>query len=490
MPDRLVAVDDADYRLPEPVLAALANDTEVGQGVIVPDGAALGVLTHAALQTALDAAYSSGRSVVASGSYTSTQTLEIRSSCVLDGVSITYMGSGTAVRAGVTSGSVQRKDIRLPRVENGNKPSTGWGPVAGSIGVDLCNLYTSEVYVPYVRGFEVGLRAWGMNNEGSSYLNVHLGHLDNNKINQQLGADTATAGWANQLSFYGGRSSHNSAEGTPAVGTKHIHIKALTTTADPNTNTWYTPSLESPGVVEYAIDAEGGSFNLWINPRFEFTGGNAKVRWGARAVRNRIIGGNMTDNVEEIRVAGQASNSVEGTSKRRFRAQGATGGDVLESESSAAHPVWTVMRTGASAAGDSTSTQYVMQVASNILRAKQHTDTYDRVLINGNTGSCLLGNGTAAPVAGIQGLGAFLFFAAGVTTAGPITDGGANLGAASDYRFNYVRAKTATVTGVFTTAGRPTASAAGNGAIIIDSTLNKIIRSDGTSWYDAMGAAV
>lgn len=455
-------------------------------GIVVPNGSTL-----SDLQTALNSAATFGTTVWASGTYTTSSTLTVAASCDLSNVQINYTGTGTAVLAGTTTGSIHRKTMHLPSVRNMNKVSNGWAAVAGSIGIDLVNLYTTNVSFPHIRNFEIGLRVYGMNNQGSSYLTITLGHLDNNKINQQVDAHDPSGGWANQVLFLGGRSSHDSNEGQNVAGTKHIHIKALNINADPNNNLWLNSSLESPGVVEWAIDAAGGSVNMWLNPRFEFTGGNAKVRWGARAVRNRIVGGNMTDNVEETRIVGQASNSIEGTSRERFRPQGATGGYVVESESSNNHPVFTVMRNGASAGGDNIATQYTAQfLSSGVFKSKQYIDAFDRVQLNSNTGSALFGNGTVAPVAGIQGLSNFLFFTAGATTVGPITDGGASLGGASDYRFEYIRARTAIRTGAMTTGSRPTAATAGPGAMIFDSTLGKPIWSTGSGWVDANGTAV
>ncbi|ORE89730.1 hypothetical protein [Aurantimonas sp. 22II-16-19i] len=43
--------------------------------------------------------------------------------------------------------------------------------------------------------------------------------------------------------------------------------------------------------------------------------------------------------------------------------------------------------------------------------------------------------------------------------------------------------------GVYTTAARPSASAAGNGAIIRNATTGKLNQSNGTAWFDAVGVA-
>jgi hypothetical protein len=42
----------------------------------------------------------------------------------------------------------------------------------------------------------------------------------------------------------------------------------------------------------------------------------------------------------------------------------------------------------------------------------------------------------------------------------------------------------------YTTALRPPAAGAGQGAMILDTTLNKPVFSDGTSWRDAAGTVV
>jgi hypothetical protein len=42
----------------------------------------------------------------------------------------------------------------------------------------------------------------------------------------------------------------------------------------------------------------------------------------------------------------------------------------------------------------------------------------------------------------------------------------------------------------YTTAARPTAASAGAGAIILDTTLRKILTSNGTNWADQTGTVV
>lgn len=485
MANRLISVDSVTTLLPQLVRDTLAEQfPDMGRiGIVVPENAG-----YTEIQAACTSAATFGTRVWAAGEITTSETLVIACDCDLSGLTINYTGSGTAVRAGATSGYVMHKDMRLPIVWNANKATAGWAEVAGTIGVDLCNLYSAEVYVPHVKGFEVGLREYGMASNGISYVTIAVGHLDNNKVNQKL--DASSTGWANQITHIGGRWSHNSGEGTNVSGTKHILVENITGNADPNNNLWLNASLESPTVVEFTIDAQGGSRNMWFNPRMEFTAGASKVRWGSGAVHNTIFGGNQVDSITETFVAGASSNSVIGTGKFRFSGQGTSGGMILENEGSAAQPAMTIMRTGGTAAGDVPATAYVQRFESNQHKMKPYNASFDRYLANGSNGSLLLGDGTAAPVSGISGVGAFLFFTAGATTVGHVSDNTADLGGASNYRFRYIRAGTAIRTGTFATGGRPAAATAGAGAMVFDTTLNKPIWSTGAVWVDATGTTV
>ncbi|WP_136056823.1 hypothetical protein [Microbacterium sp. K24] len=171
MTDRLVAVDDANYRLPQPVRAALSleasdADTELGGelaatfpsraalGITVPDGDGL---SFTSLQAAADDAATNGTMVWAAGTITTNQTLVLTSDANLGGVTINYTGTGVAVQIGSgTSGAlVLRKKIGLPRVFNASKVGAGW--TGSTVGVRVINANTCEIDVPHVQGFVTGL---------------------------------------------------------------------------------------------------------------------------------------------------------------------------------------------------------------------------------------------------------------------------------------------------------------------------------------------
>ncbi len=174
-----------------------------------------------ALRSALEASLASGARAYANGAFKTSGTLRILGNADLADATILYYGTGTAVQVGASGSYSIRKSVRLPRVIAARKTVNGWGQVAGSTGVQVQNCYNVDLTVPHVSSFETGLTVAGYGN-GTSYCNFMVGHLDNNKRNLYLTADST--GWANQNNFYGGRLSHNSNEGTRVSGTRHILI--------------------------------------------------------------------------------------------------------------------------------------------------------------------------------------------------------------------------------------------------------------------------
>lgn len=479
--------DSATRGITDPLYGPTAASEAYGTaaGVVFPEGAALGVpLSHDSLQAALTAAAGTGNMVVAAGEYTTDQTLTILDSADLSRVVINYSGTGTAVVVGENSTFHRNLTIHTPTVIQTRKAVTGWVAVAGTVGIHVVNIYSSQIYLATIRNFETGLRVYGADGNGTAYVTFFMGHLDNNKVNFTTGA--SGTGWANQNTYIGGRYSHNSAEGQNTPGVIHIRLEATSPNAAPNNNVWLNASLESPTVVQYTIDVIAGSQNMWINPRFEYTGGQGKVRWGAQAVRNIINSGYGSDFIEITYVSGEASNSVYGTSSMRFNPQGSSGGMIVSNYSSAAHPEFTTLANK----GDDPVTGYTSRHTKNIVRYKRTAEAFDRAIIDGSAGRVTLGSGAVAPVAGVLGANTALLVNGGTTVFGAETDNTCDLGSRTTVRFRDITAGRAIRPGQYTTATRPAVADVGTGAIIFDTDLGKMIMSKSTGWFNLDGTAL
>lgn len=264
-----------------------------------------------ALQRAVDGAAKLGARVFANGTFRITRTLQLSGNTDLSDATLVFDGDGTAVLVGTPVGRSFRINVRLPRVVAARKTGRGWDRVAGSVGVAVQNCYNLDLTVPHVQGFETGLLVVGKG-AGVAYCNVTLGHLDNNRTNLRLTADAT--GWANQNNFYGGRLSHNSAEGIRVAGSRHILIDQ--TTAKVNGNSFWGASLESVDIVEYALDCAGVD-NYFMNCRWENGGTGARVLWRANSVGNVIAYGPYANGVVETNEAG-SNNIVLTRANARF----------------------------------------------------------------------------------------------------------------------------------------------------------------------------
>lgn len=391
------ALVDALGTMGDPSTAAImANPDSVTvrrSGTLTP-----ATIDHAGLQAALDSAATLGLCVVAGGAYTTDQTLTIRSDCDLSRLLITYTGAGVAVRGGSESGVTWRLDSVFPRVVAGKKSGAGWEPVAGTVGIDLVNLNScSRIVIPHVRNFETGLLCRGVGT-GLAYNNVFLGHLENNKVNQRLTADET--GWSNQNTYYGGQLSHFISEGVRVAAARHIQIDAGLVSAV-NTNTWVGTSIEGD-TPEYHV-AFAGQSNVMLNVRWEVQGGNRpRVLWQNGAVRNTILFGYMSQEIVETIGTGTYGNQI--ITGQGWKAVGSSPKPlvVLENQGSSDYGSLAVLDAGQSNANADPATAYSWFISGRKLAGKKPTDTYDRLLLNPQTGTVLVGAGTAQPTVGIR----------------------------------------------------------------------------------------
>lgn len=419
------------------------------------------------IQAALDAGARNGTLVVASGKFRVDSGIAITSSVDLGEAAFTYTGTATAVTVG--GKGIRAIDVVLPRITCAAKTSMGWKSVTGSVGVHIDNLYSSRITVPIVQSFDRGLVVSGSDRNGTAYCTIFVGHLDNNRVNLHLTG--AAGGWSNQNTYIGGRWSHNSGEGVGVAGTRHILCDA----SAPDNNVWLNASLESPGVVEFAIDMDSGRHNLFLSPRFEDTRGSGSVRWGALAQNNIIIGGYGLSSLHQERVTGESGNSTLAPNAAWFGLEGSVAFNLIS------HDKVLSIRSSDSAP----AYPEVASLGTSGVKGRSSHDRFDRVDLNFTTGQVHLGNGSTTPAAGLNGSGGDLRLIAQsvVFSADNVTDVGSTLS-----RPRYVRAGTAVVTGTSPTTARPSAKQAGIGAMIYDASLSLPLWSDGIVWHDAAGS--
>lgn len=434
--------------------------------------------THSALQAALTANPLS--EVVASGEYSTNQQLTIHGNCDLSNLTINYTGTGTAVRVGDPSKANFRQRVNLPRIIHAGKTQNGWAQVAGSIGVMLVNQYASIIDVPYVKYFECGLFVAGANGQGSQQNSIYVGQLDNNKINMRFGFLDPT-GWSNQNNIYGGRCSHNSNEGAQVPGVTHVQFDKGANTV--NNNNFFGTSLESPNVVEYHVVSMGATDNNFYGCRWENTNQpNRRVLSDGISRRNAVFGGIYADTIVSVNTNGGSSFMVKSAVSETILNM--SGGVPLHVQADGSGAAIALAVTGPNIMQDATknvAANYSWALSATTLRGKGTNEANPRVVIDATTGRISLGNGANPANASLVGVPGYLFVNDG-TIMGGETDGGFSIGNKTTYRPNYVRAKTAHVTGAFTTANRPAVADAGVGALIFDTDARGIAYSVSDNW--------
>lgn len=454
-----------------------------------------------ALQAAADAAATAGQTVYApTGTFKTSSTVTITGDADLHLATFNYTpaaAGGIAVQVGNPASQLFRARVWLPILVNTKKTTTGWAQtgVASSVGVQVSNAYSCSLFFPRVNNFETGVKVSGHPNpaiQGTQQCDFHPLHLDNNKVNFAVSPESNTAttdsGWANQNTVVGGRMTHNSSEGSQVTGTRQVVFSDCFNIV--NGWSFYGTSLESPDVVEYHAECYG-QYIIFDGCRWENTGGDTHRRvWSRGTAKNNWIIGGFN--------AGQITQSKESTAYpfRRLddiQATYAGGGSAIpallvENQNSSTQPAVTVLEAGSTLAGDAPSTAYAVQVTAQDLRGKRKADTNERLRADFLNGRIYLNDATGAVTGYIGGSPSALFVGGSVPFC-PLATNAQDLGTAS-LKWRYLRLGTAVQVGAFATASRPAAATAGQGAMILDSTLNKPIWSDGTVWRDATGTSV
>lgn len=347
-----------------------------------------------AINTALATIAAAGQRAYAKGTFKIGSTVTIAANADLADAVFNYTAtSGTAVLVGTSTSAttVQRLRVALPKIVCTSKViGSGWGSLAGTIGCDISNLYSSFVWVPSIVGFETNLRVYGKGT-GCVYNQFSIGHLENGKINLLLDADAT--GWSNENLYLAGRYSHESAEGTDVAGTGQIKIAV--TTNGINNNLFLKPCVEGV-VAAYHLEISGG-YNRVVQGRYEVSGG-ARVRWQSNAIANTIDGGYDSGSIVETTVSGAYNNNLLSHTRHSHNRSGGTSGiQVLENRSSSGYPATVIMAAGAKEAGDSPATAFTVHQGATYTRMKRSTDANDRMYFDHSNGRVYFGTGSITP---------------------------------------------------------------------------------------------
>lgn len=347
-----------------------------------------------AISTALAGFLALGVRAYAKGTFKTASTVTIAGDADFSDAVFNYTAAtGTAIRVGTnTSGAwIENLHVRLPKVNATAKTTTGWSQVAGTIGVDVVNLYSSTVDIPFIGAFETNLRLYGKG-KGCVYNTVILGQVYNGKINQLLSADST--GWCNQNVFIGGRLQHESGEGTNVSGTRQIEMAVCTNAI--NNNTWLGTCVEGDTAEFHAIVA--GQVNLLDNCRWEVTGG-ARVEYASDSTQNEIRGGYGSEFIVETFASGATGSNDRHSPNRSYRtgSGGTKGVWVLENQSGGSNPADIIMDAGARLAGSDPSTAYTVSRAATMTKMKRAADTYPRLQFDHQNGRVYFADASGTP---------------------------------------------------------------------------------------------
>lgn len=356
----------------------------------------------AALQEAADAAAAADETLyIPDGDYVISDTLTIKGHCsVGPAAELQYTGSGTAVVVGTTSNLIAKR-INLPRVVKVTQEHST------DIGVQIGQVGTSYISVPYIEDFGIGLQVAGANSLGAVYNTFQLGYLNNNKVNLDLSPGISC--YVNQNLFMGGRCQMDSANGEEVTGYIQVRLNDADESA-PNNNTFVGLSLEG-NTAQYHVLCYG-NYNLFLNCRWETSGDILpKVHWGngtTMAGFNQILYGYGSTNIVATADAGntRAANTIITS---HWQQQDSSANPILRlmSRSSNAYKALAVYpnTTGGFAALASLDL-WTMMVSPNTTEFKATADTTARLAITNATGAMKWGDGTTQDTATLGRLGA------------------------------------------------------------------------------------
>jgi hypothetical protein len=379
-------------------------------------------------------------------------------------VVITYTGTGTALKVVDGTASHVYYRVHLPSVETTKTWSGGSIGSKTAIAVDC--LSAGEVTFVRIVGFSYGLRLipsgpYGLayNKFGGqfiyetavplqAYVNVAGSYVNENRI--EIGSygdpDAATA------------------PATKVTGTRGIELLS-TSGNNPINHNWFMFGALEQDHFEYAIYTENANDNGFLGQRFEVSAGFGEVRFGQSgsgyySTRNLLLYPYNASNVTVTESTNSYGNLIVGVN--RMELDGATVDQSLLSLRnfySGGSPCITIYEPSYSPRTN--SDQWNVSVAASLVKVKSPTDAHPKWQVAPDTGTQSWGPGSGAVDTTLSR-----------SAAGVLASNGAFKATS------------------YTTAGRPSASTMGAGAMIYDATLSKPVWSNGTVWKDAAGTTV
>lgn len=353
-----------------------------------------------AIQAAADFCFANNKTLVGEGDFVVSSTIFLNCNCALGNASF-YAPATTvspAIRFGPNSAvATDSKIAELPKVYNLSKTSAGWSGFDSSVGIDIANVLASQITVPRVEGFGIGIDVGGYET-GNAFNNIFIGWIVNCKIGLKL-TKKGTFGYSNSNTFYGGDVFIASSEGASVItGSYGVYCDQTT-----NNNTFVNISLEA-NQNQYQIYLHDSAFNKFITPRLEITGGG---RIAFNSSFSEGCQGNIFDNgysqaTRQFTYIDQSSKYNESYDKTAkyfdFSPEGIAirngNGDGLTRPHITGYPSGTTSFLNKLS---TTSTDWTYKLYSDGISFKNPSDSYATVNVTGSGGYLYFGRGISAP---------------------------------------------------------------------------------------------
>jgi len=305
-----------------------------------------------------------------------------------------------AIAVGSTTGYIRSRNIKLPTVKQTGKTLAGWS--GSDVGIKIQNILESNVWIPHVRYFSVGILMTANGTRGNAYNTYTIGHLENNQVNFK-GQPADDTSWFNQNTMIGGRYSHNSTlEGTNVAGVRQIYLIPSSSSASgmPNNNVFMNPSIEG-NAPEYHIETIA-QYNTFYDARFEAT--TPKVYFNEhnstlRSRYNKIVSGYNTENIVFTESTNSVDNHVWSSNRLTLDGVGAGKGMlVIRNRSSSTQPAIVILDTTVKPLSGNPDTDYTIGLAASQVLIKQKADTEPRFKITTTSGRLDWGTGGVTAV--------------------------------------------------------------------------------------------